>query len=76
MLERTSSLLIATAIVCHASTSPLTSYMKLLCGLFSGELALPAYEAIQPCYAGISSGGAVRVYVPVEGLAVVTETAV
>src|SRR5215210_211816 len=44
--------------------------------LLSGELALPINETVEPGYAGVAFGRAARVYVPVEGFAMIAETAV
>src|ERR671939_701183 len=49
--------------------------MLLRC-LFPGELALLINETVEPGYAGIAFCRAARVHVPVQGFAVVAETAV
>src|SRR5215204_7012862 len=54
----------------------LTLAEVLLRCLLPGELALPIYEPVEPGYAWVAFGRAACVYVPVEGFAVVAETAV
>src|SRR5918998_79880 len=48
----------------------------LLRRLLPGELGLPVDETVEPGYTGVAFGRAACVHVPVEGFAVVAETAV